>query len=210
MKKNYRSQKKANIESFLKEEEYKERKEAFFRIIGEFEKANLGYSLACSFNLFLRGVSDDFHDFDFIIEKKDSERVKDVVEKLGAKLVATGGNGYCESLVYMHFQYGRVDFEVIAGFQLLTFGSRYLYEYNSEQLDYVDVDDVSIPLTSMEALFILYYMMEGWQTRRKYKRKLIYEYLVNQDVKYPQILEDALEDPLPYNIKRDIKILLMK
>lgn len=205
----YSSQKTANIECLLSDPEYSERKNAFFRIIKAFERHHIRYSLACSMNLFLRGIVDDFHDFDFIIDSKDGERARVIFETLGATLVATGGNGFCESLVYMHFQYGRVDVDIIAGFQMLTFGTSYLYEYSPDELDYVKVNNLSIPMTSAEALFILYYMMEGWQPRRSFKRKLIYEYLVNNGIKYSKIFEDALEDRLPSNIKRDIKMLLM-
>ena len=67
-------------------------------------------------NLFLNGIVDEFHDLDFIIELSDTEKVKEVMEKIGAILKETGGNGYCESDVYMHFQLERVDIDIISHF----------------------------------------------------------------------------------------------
>ena len=131
---NYNYQKEANILCLLEDKEYLERKEALFKIVNEFEKNGIRYGLACSMNLFLNGIVDEFHDLDFIIELSDTEKVKEVMEKIGAILKETGGNGYCESDVYMHFQLERVDIDIISGFRLLTFGTNFQYKFNENEL----------------------------------------------------------------------------
>ena len=69
---NYNYQKEANILCLLEDTEYCERKEALFKIVNEFEKNGIRYGLACSMNLFLNGIVDEFHDLDFIVELEDS------------------------------------------------------------------------------------------------------------------------------------------
>ena len=61
----------------------------------------------------------------------------------------------------------------------------------------------------MEALYILYSMMEGWQPRRRYKRRLIEEYLLQEELVFPHILEKAINDEaLPVWIKENIEGIL--
>ncbi|OKZ75947.1 MAG: hypothetical protein BHW00_00675 [Clostridium sp. 26_22] len=205
---NYNYQKEANILCLLEDKEYLERKEALFKIVNEFEKNGIRYGLACSMNLFLNGIVDEFHDLDFIIELSDTEKVKEVMEKIGAILKETGGNGYCESDVYMHFQLERVDIDIISGFRLLTFGTNFQYKFNENELVTCYIKNFTIPLIPLEALYVLYYMMEGWQPRRRYKRKLIEQYLIIEGVSFPKILENSLTTELPLWIKKKIKLLL--
>ena len=205
---NYNYQKEANILCLLEDKEYLERKEALFKIVNEFEKNGIRYGLACSMNLFLNGIVDEFHDLDFIIELSDTEKVKEVMEKIGAILKETGGNGYCESDFYMHFQLERVDIDIISGFRLLTFGTDFQYKFNENELVTCYIKNFTIPLIPLEALYVLYYMMEGWQPRRRYKRKLIEQYLIIEGVSFPKILENSLTTELPLWIKKKIKLLL--
>lgn len=205
---NYNYQKEANILCLLEDKEYLERKGALFKIVNEFEKNGIRYGLACSMNLFLNGIVDEFHDLDFIIELSDTEKVKEVMEKIGAILKETGGNGYCESDVYMHFQLERVDIDIISGFRLLTFGTNFQYKFNENELVTCYIKNFTIPLIPLEALYVLYYMMEGWQPRRRYKRKLIEQYLIIEGVSFPKILENSLTTELPLWIKKKIKLLL--
>lgn len=209
---NYNYQSNANIQCLLEDVEYSERKEAFFQIVSAFEKNQVRWGLACSMNLFLRGVVDEFHDIDLIIEEKDVEKVTKILKEKDAKLIATGGNGYCESDIYLHYQFGRIDVDIISGFRLITFGTCFLYKFNKNELDFITIDrKKEIPLITMEALYLLYSMMEGWQPRRRYKRILIEEYLLYNKVKFPGIFNRALEKfQLPGWIKRNISNLTAK
>ncbi len=59
----------------------------------------------------------------------------------------------------------------------------------------------------VEAQYLLYSMMEGWQLRRRFKRILIQAYL-GEKIEYRSILEKALEEDLPNWIKRNVRELL--
>lgn len=205
---NYNYQAEANISCLLEDVEYSERKECFLMLFEEFFKEGIGWGVACSMNLFLRGIVDDFHDLDLIVDIKDIDKIKKIMKRNGAKLIATGGNGYCESAVYLHYQLGRTDIDVISGFQIVTFGTNYIYNFNSKELDYVKIDEIKVPLISIEALYILYYMMEGWQKKRRYKRILIEEFILVTKIKHPTVFKKALSSKLPNWIKTSIKSML--
>lgn len=206
----YDYQSKANIQCLLEDIEYGERKVALFTLFDELRKADVRWGLACSTNLFIRGIVDEFHDLDLIVDIKSIPKVEEIMKEQGAILKETGGNGYCESDMYMHFQFGRVDVDVISGFRVVTFGTHFEYYFNPEELQFIELENKNIPLISMEALYLLYSMMEGWQARRRFKRVLIEEYLLTEKVEFPQILESALGANLPSWIKRNIAGILNK
>lgn len=206
----YDYQSKANIQCLLEDIEYGERKVALFTLFDELRKADVRWGLACSTNLFIRGIVDEFHDLDLIVDIKSIPKVEEIMKEQGAILKETGGNGYCESDIYMHFQFGRVDVDVISGFRVVTFGTHFEYYFNPEELQFIELEDKNIPLISMEALYLLYSMMEGWQARRRFKRVLIEEYLLAEKIEFPQILESALGANLPSWIKRNIAGILNK
>ena len=208
----YGEQSRNNIICFLEDHDYRERRVTFELVVKELQKRNLSWALGCSMNLFFRGIVDDFNDIDIITNETSIKDLKETLEGLGAVLVGTGGNGYCESDYYYHFQLGRVDIDVISGFRILTYNSQYYYCYKKQQLDYFTVTDkLSINLYPLEAMYILYYMMEGWQPRRKFKRDLIQKFLENQEVLlHRDILEEALTISLPSWIRWDIKNLITK
>ena len=208
----YREQARNNIIGFLKDDDYWDRKEVFERVVNEFENRNVSWALGCSMNLFFRGIVDDFNDIDIITDRDSVYKVKNALEDLGAKLVMTGGNGFCESDYYYHYTIGRVDIDVISGFRVMTYNTEYYFCYKAKDRDYVEItDDLNINLLPLEALYVLYYMMEGWQPRRRFKRELIAKYLNQSEVlPHKSILEEALKENLPSWIRWDIMKLLSK
>jgi len=207
---NYNYQKEANISCLLDDREYAERKDVFWRIIKEFTNQNIGWGIGCSMNLFLRGIVDEFHDFDLIVEGKDISNIKEIMENIGGKLLETGGNGFCESEMYLHYQVGRVDVDIISGFRVKTFETEFIYRFDFREIENCIIYEetkISIPMIPAEALYVLYCMMEGWQPRRRYKRILIQEYL-REHMSFRNILENALNSDLPNWIKRNLRELL--
>lgn len=204
----YSDQSLNNIVCLFEDVEYKERKEVFLRILKEFSERNVKWAVGCSMSLFLRGIVDEFHDLDLIVDKDSIETIKSIMNEIGAEFIATGGNGFCESDVYLHYQVGRVDVDFISGFKVMTFNTQYYYRYNGDELDWIKIEDFNVPVIATEAMYILYYMMEGWQPKRRFKRLLIEEYLRQQDLEHPEILRNAMnneKNPLPGWIRWDLK-----
>ncbi len=210
----YEYQKEANISCLFEDKEYEERRISCFEVVKAFQKVGIRFGIACSFNLFLRGLVDEFHDFDIIVDINDIDKVEKIMQELGAEAVSTGGNGFCESEVYINYHLGRVDFDIISGFRVLTYGTSFLYQYSSEEIEEIKIFEeeiISIPLISLEALYLLYSMMEGWQPKRRFKRLIIQKILFEkkEDMKFKGILEDSLKKQnLPGWIKREVRRLI--
>lgn len=203
----YRRQSDSNILDFFNDY-FESRRNVFFKIIDEFKKQDIHFALGCSSNLFFRGIVDDFNDFDIIFEKKDSDAISEIMSKLGAKLVATGGNGFCESDLYLHYILDSIHIDFISGFRINTFDKSYYYDLSNNEVENLDSEYFQIPLVPTEIQLILYAMMEGWQPRRRFKRVIIYNYLNQEGLAFPKILEDSLNQDLPNWIKKLIQSLL--
>ena len=210
MKKGYYSeQARNNMVCLYEDSEYFERKEVFLELIKSFKENNVKWALGCSMNLFCRGIIDDFHDLDLIVSIESIDVVKRIMQQLGADLTGTGGNGFCESDIYMHYQLGRVDIDIISGFRVVTFGTSYYYPYNENEIDMVKTMGIEIPMVSLEAMYILYYMMEGWQPKRKFKRQLIEQAFEQEKPRHVEVFQNALNNQsLPAQIKWAVKSLL--
>ena len=203
----YKRQSSSNVLDFFNDY-FEPRRKVLFQIIDEFNKQNIHFALACSSNLFFRGVVDDFNDFDIIFEKKDSDLISEIMTKLGGKLLGTGGNGFCESDVYLHYILDSIHIDFISGFRINTFGKSYYYDLSSNELENLDLEYFQISLVPIEIQLILYCMMEGWQPRRRFKRVIIYNYLNQEGLAFPKILENCLKQDLPDWIKKLIQSLL--
>lgn len=178
MKKDYRLQATNNILAFY-DAEYTPRRELLHRIVEKFDNSGLQWCVGCSFSLFLRGIVDDFHDFDILVANKDIEKAKNIMREITkAEPIATGGNGFCNSDDYSHWQFNNCDIDLIAGFRVETFGSSLYVPVRPNIFEIMDIEFLpcKIPVINVEPLYLLYAMMEGWQPKRKYKRELIEEY----------------------------------
>ena len=103
-----------------------------------------------------------------------------------------------------------VHFDLVGDITVATFNTEYLYSVKNEDLEFVNLNrNINVPLCPVEANLILYGMMEGWQSKRRFKRDICFNYLLNNGVKYPQILEEAVKNYcLPSFLKEVVTSLL--
>lgn len=186
-------QSRNNILCLLEDREYLERKEVFFELVSKFKARGVKWAIGCSMDLFLRGLTDEFHDFDIIVAKESVPLIETIMSEIGGELVATGGNGFCESDVYLNYHINRVDVDIISGFRVMTFNTQYYYQYDESEVDYMEFSGIRVPLICLEAMYVLYYMMEGWQPKRKFKRKLIEQFFETNKPEHTEVFEKALQ-----------------
>lgn len=199
----------SNLIAFLEDSEYKTRRMFLREMARKFKEAGIIYGLACSSALFFKGIVDDFNDYDIIVDEADMERAGSIlIEELKCLEQQVEYNPYCRSKKFREFRGGHVDIDMIAGFQIFTFGTHYLYEISKDDIDYMEIDGNRVPVVALEAQFLLYAMMEGWQLKRRFKRVLIGQYLNQYGLKHREILEIALKQNLPDWIEKEVRQLM--
>ena len=205
---NWEFQKNANILAFLTAPEYEERKQILENICQNASK--ISWALSCSSNLFFRGIVDDFNDYDILVKLDDVESLKNVLRKIGAEINENTVQKNCfTSPYYQQAKIGKFDFDLVGDITINTFNGSYCYQVKDEEINFVTIDgNINIPLIPVEACFVLYGMMEGWQSRRRLKRDLCFNFLRQQGVSYPGVLQDALNQDIPSWLQEIIKQFL--
>lgn len=229
------SQQEANLVAFMDDDEYRKRKDFFFKMLKAFEKEGIKWNLFCSSSLFFLGITDDFHDFDLLIDKDSMESAKTVLKELGMKIQREEMYGFeidendfspeeLRALAKLMFKASKgkfvsdryldlasddgVEVDVISGFRVGAMNTQYLYEYSEDRIEFVEIQGMKVPVVCPEAQFILYAMMECWQPQRKFKRRLLKDFIEERGVHYPEVLEEALKERIPSWIKTKIREIL--
>lgn len=209
---NWEGQKHSNVYAFVHDRYFEERMKALREICQLFSEEEIRWTLSCSSSLFFRGMIDDFNDYDILVDARDAEKLLKTLVKHGATLEKddTQKGGYFASPFYREGFFKGIHLDLIANITVCTYGTRYCYEFQEEELEWVQIEDFRVPICPVEASLVLYGMMEGWQGRRRYKRELCREYLEENGVKYPEILEEGLNQRLPLILEAVVNKLLEK
>lgn len=199
----------ANKLAFLTAEEYVSRREALERIIPALEKSGAIWGLSCSASLFFSGLVDDFNDFDILIRLEDAKIFEKAIAGCGVQLLDTVQKRCFSSPYYQEAQLGDVHFDLVGDITINTFGCSYQYKVREEEIIDTPLEGgLNISLVPNEANLLLYGMMEGWQSKRKFKRELCREFLRENGVHFPHILEEATSQGLPDWLQEVVTALL--
>ena len=205
-----REQSFANKVALLTSSDFSARKEALERLTQFAPYGQITWALSCSSNLFLRGLTDDFGDFDILIDMKDVEKFKSAFQEMGGQLLETTQKPCFTSPYYQEGLYKGIHFDIVGDITVNTYGTQYCYQLSRKEVEVINLEqNVLVPLCPTEANFLLYGMMEGWQTRQRFKRELCYSYLTKYGLQYPNVLQSALDNQqLPSHLKELVATLL--
>ena len=180
----WENQSARNILALLTSDEYTNRKEVLEKVCSSFNKTGMRYALSCSAALFLQGLVDDFHDFDILVHIDDVNKMKETMESIGAKLLPTIQKSAFTSTYYQEALLQDEHFDLVGDITVATFNKEYCYPVRVEECQYVSIEGLIdvVPVIPIEASFLLYGMMEGWQSKRVFKRELCKDYLLNNGI----------------------------
>lgn len=203
--KDYQKQRLSNLLAYIADDEMMAKRKVVEKLIQEMDN-DISWALACSGCMYFNGAWDEMNDLDIIVSSEDVERFTKTFYKLGGELVEGQREKarYFDSGYYASGKLDEVEFDVISDYTVTTYGTRYCFSLKKEEIKYCK----EIPLIPMEANFLLYGMMTGWQEKRFFKYGLCLEYLKNEGIFYPEILEQARKYNLPRFIAEDIESVI--
>ena len=205
---NYADNMGFNIHASLTDHNFQQKLVALRTLETQMTRQNVTWAVYSSAAMFLLGITPDFNDWDLITIPNDIETTFSIF----ANLNATKYEPPAEKSRYFDppcrtYSLRNTNFDVSKEFTITTFGTEYIYKLNKEDIEYIDVEWFQIPICPAEAMFIIYYMMTGWQPNREIKVRWLHDYLEN-NLRHPNILQDALAQNIPYWIKAEVKELL--
>lgn len=197
------NQQTANLLSFYTDSEMAHRKDVLLKLTAEMKKNEVKWALTCSCAFFFRGMVDEFHDYDVIVEKESINKFIEIFKAMGGQLNEgqDGKEKFFDSKIFLSGELQGIEFDVISSFTVTTYGKRYCYELQTEHIEYIKE---VIPVSPVESCMLLYGMMIEWQPIRRLKYELAKDYLRTYGIKYPEILN--VENMPPF-IKNDIQML---
>ena len=189
----WENQSARNILALLTSDEYTNRKEVLEKVCSSFNTEGVRYALSCSAALFLQGVVDVFNDFDILFHIDDVTKMEKAMESINAQLLPTIQKSAFTSPYYKEAIFQNEHFDLVGDITVATYNKTFCYPVKTDEIQYIPIEGIiNIPVIPVEASFLLYGMMEGWQSKRVFKRELCKEFLKKNGLTYPGILQNAL------------------
>lgn len=211
----WETQRLANNLAFLTSDDYTVRKKILESVCRAFKGKDVTWALAMSSSLFFRGITDDFNDFDILISIDSIEEFEETFRSIeGANIDDnTQQKVAFTSPFYREATINGFHFDLIGNMAVSTYARTYQYVLKKSDVEFITIDGgLTIPLSPVEANFLLYGMMCGWQARRIFKRELCYDYLAYAGIKNRDVFERLAgnEDCITEDLLEDTRQLLIR
>ncbi|WP_232827966.1 hypothetical protein [Paraliobacillus sp. X-1268] len=169
------------------------------------ERRNITWGVGGSLLLSFYKIIDKPNDIDILVDETNVIRLNEVMLSMGKPKEALNLNPY-HTKDFSKYKINGVDIDVMGGFAIKHEKGIYKLSLNQDSIvTHKNINGVDIPLCSLEDWYILYWLIPNKQE----KALLIERYLRNNGVAYPQLLEEALKQPLPIEVKDSVTKLLI-
>jgi hypothetical protein len=144
------------------------------------------------------------NDIDILVDENQAHHLNSILSKIGRPKLATSVHPF-KTQHFSKYQIGNVDIDIMGGFAIQHNEGIYKIDLNEDSIvAHKKINGVEIPLCSLEDWYILYWLIPNKQE----KAILIEKYLQENGVKNPRIIEEAIKQPLPVEVKERVKRLL--
>lgn len=209
MVKNYELYQAQNFDSFFRYRDFMKRKLALKKLCDAFKREKLHWALAWSAGLFFRGIVDDFHDLDIVVESINREKMVQFLNTVGAEIESEYNDPCFTTKVFFRCYLDGVEMDIMSDFGMTVNQIDYKLEFSMAEIDIISANGMNIPIYTAEVQYLLYAILEdSWQERRRRKREMISEYLSNTGLNHGEVFKKSLEMQLPDWIKGQISLLI--
>ncbi len=173
-------------------------------IANSINKKNINWGVGGSLLLYFHQLVKDPNDIDLLVSEKDALTLIKTLNELGSSREAYSMYPFCTT----YFSTSIVntnEIDVMGGFCIEhPLGEYKLLFDEMSVVDYITIDKSKIPLTALEDWFVLYQLMPN----KHEKVTLLENYFLENGIKHPYLLEKAIQQPLPVDVRKKIEHLL--
>lgn len=149
-------------------------------------------------------ITDNPNDIDILVDEANTIRANELLSSIGNSKVAISYKPFCTTH-FSKYSINDIGLDVMAGFAIEHYRGVYKLSLHKESIVvHKKINGLDIPLSSLEDWYILYWLIPNKQE----KAILIENYLRINGLKYPLLLEEALKQPLPLEVKERVRSLL--
>lgn len=166
---------------------------------------NILWGVGASIVLNHYNLIDKPNDIDIFISLNNIERADEILKNMGEKKEWKKDETYATEFFY-EYNINGFDIDIMSGFRVNHNSGVFKYTFDEKSIpQFKIINEVKIPLTSLEEWYVLYELIPG----REKKVKLIEGYLLLNGVKNFALLERILKGDLPKGLKEKVKETLM-
>lgn len=170
----------------------------------ELNQAGVHWGVGASVLLWHYGLVDDPHDIDLMTAEQDVDRITEVLDRLGTKKTGSEQGSYATSH-FLEYVVDGTDIDLMAGFGIRHSAGVYTYVFDERAVTgKALVGGVVVPLTALEDWYVLYQLMQG----REHRVRAIGDYLVGAGSAHTELLERALSQSLPADVRSRTECLV--
>lgn len=160
----------------------------------------IGGSLLLSFYKLI----DHPNDIDILVSENHANQLNEIIAPIGKQKRVIRSAPF-RTRYFSKFHINNTDIDIMGGFAIQHDEGGYKLSLEEESIvAYKSINGVDIPLCSLEDWYVLYWLIPG----KREKAVLIENYLKMNGVIHTSLLEKALKQPLPIEVKeRVIKLL---
>lgn len=149
-------------------------------------------------------VIDKPNDIDILVAEKNADRLNEIISSISEPKEVLRTDPF-RTVHFSTYRMNDIDIDVMGGFAIQHKEGVYKLSLKQESIvTHKKINGVNIPLCSLEDWYILYWLIPNKQD----KVLLIEQYLKDNGVSYPHLLMEALNKPLPLEVKERIERLL--
>lgn len=162
------------------------------------------WGIGASIVLYHYSLVDSPNDIDILVDIKDIQKADTILKNLGVKKTSEKTEAYSTRYFY-EYVINTIDVDVMAGFMVNHSNGEYRYSFDHKSITNIkSINGVEVPLTSLEDWYVIYQLIPG----RENKVKLIENYLLENGLENPTLLNRALSKKLPIEVRARIQNLL--
>lgn len=172
----------------------------------EMNKRNITWGLGGSLLLHFHQLVDHPNDIDLLVDEKHAIDLIEIIHSLGEPIEAVSKSPFFTTY-FAKSKVNTTEIDIMGGFCIQHSEGMYKLLFDEKSItDFVKVDDIDIPMAALEDWYILYQLIPNKQD----KVDVLDSYFRKNGIKHPVILERALKQPLPINIKEKVTNLMKK
>ena len=160
----------------------------------------VGGSLLLNFHKLI----DKPNDIDILVDEINADHLNEIISPIARTIEAKRSNPFRTSY-FTKYCINNIDIDIMGGFAIQHNEGVYKLSLKEESIvAHKKINGVDIPLCSLEDWYILYWLIPDKQN----KAVLIEDHLRTTGVKHPRLLEEALQQSLPLEVKDRVVNLL--
>jgi len=174
-------------------------------IIGEqLNNKGITWGVGGSLLLSFYQIIDDPNDIDILVDENHANQLNEIIAPMGELKKVIHSDPF-RTEYFTKYLINATDIDIMGGFAIQHSEGIYKLSLNKKSIvSYKKINEIDIPLCSLEDWYILYWLIPGKQE----KAILIEDFFKMNGVKHSSILEKALTQPLPLEVKDRVEKLL--